>query len=179
MKAPIKFIVTAAISIVSCSAIAHAQIASNPPYTLDQSVIATGGGTSDGGVNNIYKVEGTGGQSFAGTQSGNENYSIRGGFWSSSPLAPTAAHASLSGRVVGVEGTGLGNVVVTLTGGTLTVPRTARTNPFGNFKFEDIEIGQVYVISVKNKKYGFIQDSFIIMPMEDLTEIVFQASWEN
>ena len=155
-----------------------AQVASGGNYTLDQTVVANGGGTSTNAGNN-YKVEATSGQPAAGTFSSNGNFAVRGGFWAPNSLAPTTAGVSISGRVAGLGGEGLRSVYVTLSGGTLLVPRNTRTNTFGNFTFEDVEAGQIYTISVRNKKYGFPQDTQIIMPLDSISDLVFQAAWEN
>src|SRR5687768_14221420 len=82
-----------------------AQVASGGNYTLNQAVVASGGGTSNDAGNN-YKVEGTAGQPTAGTFDNVGTYSIRGGFWSPNPFAPTAAGANISGRVVTANGAG-------------------------------------------------------------------------
>ena len=155
-----------------------AQIATGGTYTLKQSVIANGGGRSTDAVNNNYTVTGTSGEPAAGTNPAGGNYSARNGFWGA-VLAPTAAGASISGRVITENGNGIQNVIVTLIGGNLTTPRIVRTGSFGYFKFEDAEVGQVYVISVTSKRYGFFQSSQIVTLQEDLTDIVFQANWVN
>jgi hypothetical protein len=172
------FIFTAAAALFLSSAPVSAQIAAGGAYTLEQAVVANGGGTS-GDAGNAYKIEGTSGQNAAGTYGLGGVYALRGGFWAGNPLAPTAAGASLSGRVAGIKGEGLRNITVVLSGGTLLVPRTARTNSFGNFTFEDVEVGHVYTISVQSKKYGFSQDSHILSVVDRVADIIFQAAWEN
>src|SRR6266700_7879122 len=72
------------------------QIASGGPYSLDQSVIASGGGDATGGS---YAIIGTSGQSTAGTFSTAGGYGVRGGFWQGT-LFPTAAPVSVRGRVL-------------------------------------------------------------------------------
>lgn len=152
-----------------------AQIATGGNYSLDQAVVGNGGGGSAGGN---YTAQGTTGQSAAGTNMSGGNYSALNGFWSNS-LAPTAASAKIEGRVIGSEGIGLRNISVILTGGTLTSPRIVKTNSFGNFAFEDVEVGQFYVVSVSNKKYGFGQESQTISLTENVSNIIFQSTWEN
>lgn len=158
---------------------ALAQVASGGNYMLDQTVIANGGDTSNDSVNNNYKVEGTSGQSVAGIQSMGGNYVFRGGFWSPTALAPTAAGANISGRVVSIKGSGLSNIYVTLVGGFLTAPRIVRTNNFGYFSFEDVEVGQTYVLTVNSKKYGFAQNSQVISLSDNVSNLIFEATWEN
>jgi len=180
MKKNIYSFLGAVIMVLALSVIiVSAQIASGGSYTLNQAVIANGGGTSSD-AGNLYKVEGTSGQSAAGTfSSAVGTYSVRGGFWPADPLAPTAARVSISGRVIGVRGESLRNIVVTLEGGDLFTPRTTRTNSFGNFTFEEVTVGEIYTITVKTKRYGFPQDNQIISLMDSVSGIIFQAGWEN
>lgn len=95
------------------------------------------------------------------------------------PLAPTAAGALIEGRVMTIEGQPVNNAFLILAGGTLTAPRTVRTNQFGYFRFEDVEVGQAYVLSVRNKQYGFAQNPRVFVLTEDLRDIIFEATWEN
>jgi hypothetical protein len=148
-------------------------------YTIEQSVVANGGGVQNNTTGNIYKIEGTAGQSAAGEFALGGIYTLRNGFWTPSLLAPTAAGVSISGRVTGISGEGLRDVNVTLTGGTLITPRRARTNTFGNFTFEDVEVGQIYTISVQHRKYGFSQESQVISVLDNISDLLFRAGWEN
>lgn len=88
---------------------------------------------------------------------------------------PTAASASVSGRVLTAQGGGLTGVRVTLAGGTLTAPRQALTSSFGYFTFEDIEAGHTYIITVSAKRYGFAQPTQVISVLDNVTDIVFVA----
>jgi hypothetical protein len=157
---------------------AAAQVASGGTYTLDQAVVANGGGTSSDTVNNLYTIEGTAGQSAAGYNMGNGRYGINSGFWTV-VLAPTATNATITGRVMSVNGLGVRNVTVTLSGGSLTSPRTVLTSGFGYFTFDQIEPGQIYVVSVTSKRYGFANPTQTISVFGDVADIVFQASWQN
>jgi hypothetical protein len=81
-----------------------------------------------------------------------------GGAFTSTNLQLTvlnAANASVGGQVRNANGLGIGKITVTLSGGGLTVPRTAITNPFGYYKFDDVEVGSSYVVSVSSKGYTF------------------------
>ena len=152
-----------------------AQIATGGIYALEQSVIANGGGPSSGG---FYVVEGTSGQSAAGAKGTGGTYALHGGFWNPLP-GPTAANVSVSGRVLREDGLGIRNVSVVMSGGSLTSPRTALTTSLGYFTFDDIEVGQTYVISVVSKRYGFAQPSRLIMVTDSITDLIFAASWQN
>ena len=106
-------------------------------------------------------------------------YNVKSGFWNAPSLVPTAANVSISGRVVREDGMGITNVRVTLEGGALTTPRIARTSSFGYFTFDDVESAHTYVISVSSKSYGFGQPSQTISVIDNVTDLIFQASWQN
>lgn len=93
---------------------------------------------------------------------------------STAPLTvTTAATVSISGRVMEQNGRGISRAVVHLTdmnGEVLTV----RTNPFGYFRFSDVEAGQTYIFSAEHKAHSF--DSQVINVLEDLQELTFIAN---
>ena len=167
-----------AITLLSALA-ASAQIAQGGTYKLEQAVIASGGGSSSDAVSSLYTVSGTAGQSTAGNYSYGGTYTQQGGFWNADALSPTAAAAIVGGRVVRGDNIGIANVIVTLIGGTMTAPRIVRTNPFGNFRFDGVEAGQFYIVTVQHKRYGFGQNSQGFSLTENLTNLVFRADWQN
>lgn len=67
-------------------------------------------------------------------------------------LAPSAANASISGRVFSLNDTPISRMKITLTDqqGEL---RSATTNSFGYFKFTEAAVGQIYVIAGSSKRY--------------------------
>lgn len=155
--------------IVILSIAVNAQLAVGGSFTLEQSVIATGGGKSSGGG---FTVEGTNAQSIAGTRSVDSTKSLHGGFWNGSPFAPTAANVTISGRVLTAEGQGIRSVSVTLTSGNGTI-RTVTTGSFGYYNFAEIEAGQTVVISVTAKRYAFAQPTIVLSITENVSEINF------
>lgn len=177
MKTAIKFIAAAAILVAPFAAArtAEAQVAANPPYTLEQSVTAAGGGTSTGGAGNTYKIEGTIGQPVAGTTSSNGALTIRGGFFTPAPFAPTAALAKISGRVLTADGRGIRNVSLMLTSADGTI-QMAFSSSFGHFTFENVRVGEVYILTVRAKQFQFSQNSQAILLSEDLADVNFIAN---
>jgi len=90
-------------------------------------------------------------------------------------LTATAANVSLGGRVATAQGVGINNAVITLTdqnGNT----RTARTGSFGNYRFNDLQAGQTYVLTVTRKGYSFDQSTQIINLDTDFAEANFIAT---
>jgi len=89
-------------------------------------------------------------------------------------VAPSAANVSVSGHVVAGKG-GLGNVLVTLSGGNLTQPISARTNNFGFYKFDNLAVGETYVLTVSSKKYVFTEPTRTVNLLDEITDADFTA----
>ncbi len=65
---------------------AAAQVASSGNFTLEQSVIASGGGLSSTG--GTFSLDGAIGQSIAGGALNGSPFSVTSGFWNFSPTTP-------------------------------------------------------------------------------------------
>lgn len=146
-------------------------------FDLSHNVIASGGGSSVGTLGGQnYSVEGTVGQGIAGTEStgliGSTQFRVRGGFWAFQAAAPTAATVSISGRVFTAEGDPIFKAYVSLTDidGSL---RTAMTNPLGYYRLDNIEVGQTYVIEVRNKRFLFV--ARVVSVDDELSDFDFTA----
>ena len=131
---------------------ASAQVATGGTYSLDQSVIAGGGGQNAAG--GTFTLDGAIGQAIAGTTSSNSPFSVAGGFFTAAPVAPTAASVSVAGKVITDDGRGLRNARVVLTDA-IGNSRTALTTSFGYYRFDDVAAGQTYIISVASKRFQF------------------------
>jgi hypothetical protein len=87
-------------------------------------------------------------------------------------VTPTAASVSISGRILTNSKRGLSNALVHLTnleGNT----RTARTNSFGYYRFEDIQVGQAVTVTVTSKRFRFAPQLLNIN--EEMTQLNFLA----
>jgi uncharacterized delta-60 repeat protein len=84
-------------------------------------------------------------------------------------LAPTAATATINGRVTTASGRSIRNVSLSLTDTTTGESKSTITNPFGYYHFQDLEVGRSYVLSVKSKRFTFAEPSRLITLDEDLT----------
>lgn len=151
--------------------VATGQVASGGGFTLQQSVLASGGGTSAGGA---FTIETTSGQPAAGTRSNGSAFNLHGGFRNAAPLAPTAAGVRIAGRVTTADGRGIRNAHVTLTdaGG---ASRTVITGSFGYYLFDEIEAGQIVIIVVRAKRFTFARPAVALSVSEDTDEIDFVA----
>ena len=156
--------------VIGAAITATAQVATGGTYSLDQSVIAGGGGQNAAG--GTYSLDGTIGQAIAGTTSSNSPFSVAGGFFTAAPVAPTAASVSVSGRVVTDDGRGLRNARVVLTDA-IGNSRTALTTSFGYYRFDDVAAGQTYIISVASKRFQFAPQ--VITVSEEIENLNFSA----
>jgi hypothetical protein len=89
-------------------------------------------------------------------------------------LAPTAAGISISGRVITASGQGITNSVLTLSDSSGHV-RTARTAGFGYYRFDDVQAGETYVLSVSSKRFAFQDPTRIISVQDDISDADFVA----
>lgn len=89
-----------------------------------------------------------------------------------SNVSPTAAQVSVGGRV-SASGRGVGRATVTLTDANGS-SRSALTNMFGFYRFDEIPVGQTYTVSVRHKKFEF--EPQIINPLDELTDVDFTAA---
>lgn len=93
-------------------------------------------------------------------------------------LAPTAGQVSVGGRVLTLNGRGISNTLIYLTGADGNV-KIARSNSFGYYQFEGISAGATYIISVRAKKYSFRQATQVVNVGDDLTDVNFVGVEEN
>lgn len=139
-------------------------------YEIKKSVISNGGTTT---ASEQFSVTGTVGQSTAGATSANAPLSLRSGFWQSD-VSTTASLASVSGRVTTSNGNGIRGVRVSLidTSGTT---RNLTTSAFGYFSFENVEVGQTYILLVQGKRFQFAEPSRVLVVSDNIDDLVFTA----
>ena len=88
----------------------------------------------------------------------------------------TAAGANVSGRVLAGKGRGVYRAAVTVTNLTTQESRIVFTNPFGYFMFEDLPVGDNYVINVRHKRYGFANNGTrVFQLLGQIEDLVFIA----
>lgn len=172
MKNLFKLCSAALIAALSLSFIAAAQTGGQ--FAITQSVITNGGADSSGGN---FGVVGTAGQANAGTDSGNGQFAVKSGFWQSS-LAPTAARVSVGGRVLTANGAGIRNARVTMTNQNGQT-RIASTGSFGYFRFEEVPVGETYILTVHTKRFTFGNATQILFVTEEISDMIFMADWET
>lgn len=92
-----------------------------------------------------------------------------------SALSPTAANVSVGGRVLDSGNSGMSRIPVTLTNAS-GISRTVLTNSFGHYKFDEVPVGQTYILTVNHRKYLFPDSPRVVAVDDDLTNVDFQAS---
>lgn len=87
-------------------------------------------------------------------------------------LAPTAANVNVSGRVSDTNGNGIAKVRVSITNQNGET-RSVITGSFGFYRFDEIPVGETYVIIAIHKRYQF--NSQVITVSEDIQNADFTA----
>lgn len=141
------------------------------PFAITQSVIAAGGERSTGGS---FTLDSTSGQPVAGNAASGTPFIITSGFWNFTPLAPTAAAVSITGRVKAANGAGIRNVVVRLASPNGST-KIARSSSFGYYRFDEVLAGETYILSVLSKRFIFAQASVTIGVFDEITGLDFIA----
>jgi hypothetical protein len=91
-------------------------------------------------------------------------------------IVTTAASATVSGRVVTSTGRSISRTFVRLTDTSTGEVFDTLTNQFGNFRFENLQVGNLYTLTVSNKKYNFPNNTQTFTLYEDLAGLTFVAS---
>ena len=93
-----------------------------------------------------------------------------------SQFAPTAAPASVSGRVTDSFGVGIGGARISMSDAQSGNTWSVITNPFGFYTIEGPEVGNFYVLSISHKRYSFADDTRTFTLNEDLAGMDFVAN---
>lgn len=99
------------------------------------------------------------------------------GRWTAAELqTPTTASADISGRVLTSDGRPIANVRVILAGGMLAQPIDVYTGHFGYFSFNDLPVGENYVLTVKSRRFVFANPSRVLNLQDDIVGEDFVAN---
>jgi hypothetical protein len=118
-------------------------------------------------IQRLYSINlGTGAATLVGTV-GNGTNNI-----DALAVAPcvTAAGVEVSGRVMTPDGRGLRNAAVSITDGQGNV-RTATTSTFGYYRFDDVEVGETYIMSVTSRRFRFAPRT--VQVLDSLADVDF------
>ena len=101
---------------------------------------------------------------------------VTSGFWNFTPLAPIAADVSIGGRVKTESGKGILNVRLMLTGAITREVFFARSGASGAYRFDDITVGQTYILTVSAKHYTFNPNTVVINLLDEIKETDFTGT---
>jgi hypothetical protein len=90
------------------------------------------------------------------------------------PANSVSATASIRGRLRTSTSRGLANAVVVLTNTITGEVRSARSTSFGFFNFQDLPLGDFYVLSVSSKRFVFNRQTFRLN--ESLNDLILSAN---
>ncbi len=88
-------------------------------------------------------------------------------------FVPTAADASVAGRVTTHEGRGIAKTRVTITDSQTGQVKYATSNSFGYYRFSELESGHLYILTVSSKRYIFQPDTQSFQLNENLDSVNF------
>jgi len=94
------------------------------------------------------------------------------------PLDTTAAGVTISGRVKMSNGTGISRASVKLIDRRGNA-RTTSTNSFGFFHFDDVIVGQTYIVQVTSSRYRIANSTRTITLQDELSGLDFIATGEG
>jgi hypothetical protein len=86
--------------------------------------------------------------------------------------APEAAAASVSGQVLSGIGSGISKAHVTITNQN-GESQTVLTNQFGYYRFDEVEVGETYIFTVRAKGYQFSQSAQVHTIVGETEDINF------
>jgi hypothetical protein len=88
---------------------------------------------------------------------------------------PTAANATLSGKVLTRGGLGIRGALVTVTNTSTGESKTSITNSFGNYIVSDLRVDEHYVVLVSAKRYTFSEPQQSLLIQGDIADINFTS----
>lgn len=93
--------------------------------------------------------------------------------FSNSQLQPSAARASIRGRVVTPEGSGIRGANLVLTDVSTGETRVAGTNSFGYYSFTDLPVEDFYILTIQHKRYTFANNMRSFTLFDELADVDF------
>jgi hypothetical protein len=97
------------------------------------------------------------------------------GGWGLEFLTTTAANASISGRVTTADGLSIRNAEMVLTGNSLETPLRVSTSSFGYYTFDNLAVGETYVLTVNSRRFTFQVPSRVISLTDNAVDMDFIA----
>jgi subtilisin family serine protease len=157
------------------------------PSTPTNPIVVTEAAVEGWQLTSISCIDAAGGTANAAVDLANQKVSLVVGpsqqiecTFISDEIGPTAADAYLSGRVTDRFGFGIRNIRMYLTDPLSGQTRSTRTNAFGYYIFEQVEVGHTYILGVvEGKKWSFSSPARIVTPTDNLSDLNFFADGSN
>ena len=92
------------------------------------------------------------------------------------PLTPTAADATVSGRVLTPGGRAISGARITVIDAESGETFSAVTNPFGYYTVEGLEAGRLYTATVERKGYKFANATRVVSLTDSLADMDFVSN---
>ena len=89
----------------------------------------------------------------------------------------TAANASVSGRVLTESGLPIRRATVSIFNASTLETKTVQTNSFGFFRFNDLPVGNFYIVTVNHGKRSFPNNTHAFTLDSDLSGVNFTANY--
>lgn len=86
---------------------------------------------------------------------------------------PTVASASVSGEVRTSSGAPIANALITAVDAVSGAVKTVRSNASGQYLIDDLETGNLYVISARHKMYSFADGAVTVTITDNVTGLAF------
>lgn len=90
-------------------------------------------------------------------------------------LAPTAASASISGRIKTSDGRGISKARLVLANASTGEVSHAVSSSFGYYRFNDLPVGETYILTISSKRFSFKPNTRVIALLDELTDEDFEA----
>jgi hypothetical protein len=88
-------------------------------------------------------------------------------------LTPSAAQVEITGRVTDQWGSGIRGAVLTLSNANTLETRSVMTGSFGYYRFDGVDVGDFYILTVNHKRYGFPNGQVSFTAIDSLANVDF------
>jgi hypothetical protein len=92
------------------------------------------------------------------------------------PTGPTAGEATVTGRVIDASGMGISKAQMVLVNGATGETKITMTNPFGYYRFDGLDLNELYVVNVSHKRHTFTESQRPLLIGDSVADVDFVAS---
>ncbi|HMQ04096.1 MAG TPA: carboxypeptidase-like regulatory domain-containing protein [Pyrinomonadaceae bacterium] len=86
---------------------------------------------------------------------------------------PTRANATIEGQVRTDDGYAIRNALVTVTNAATGTFQFVRSDGNGQFRINEVEVGNLYIVSVQHKRYNFNDSSIVLTLVDNVSGLAF------